>query len=59
MEDQPKQPLPINTDQWRAFMAQYQIRQRKKRILNQAKLFITESCVLILTEDGQPLALEN
>jgi hypothetical protein len=59
VEDQPKQPLPINTDAWRAFMIQYQMRQRKKRGLSQARLFITESAQLLLTESGQNLALEN
>jgi hypothetical protein len=31
VDDQQKQPLPIDTDLWRAFMAQYQKIQQKKR----------------------------
>jgi hypothetical protein len=59
VDDQLKQPLPINTDAWRAFMIQYQMRQRKKRGLSQPRLFITESSLQLITENGQSLATEN
>jgi hypothetical protein len=58
VDDQLKQPLPINTDAWRAFMIQYQMRQRKKRLSNQLGLFISESSLQLITEDGQQLASE-
>lgn len=31
MDDQQKQPMPIKSDLWRAFMAQHNKRQQKKR----------------------------
>jgi hypothetical protein len=59
VDDQQNQPLPIDTDSLRAFMAQYQARQRKKRQGISGDFLTIESGQLLITESGQPLTLEN